>query len=63
MPFTLATLAGLASLRLEVVSGAAALDRPVQWVHVSELVDPTPFHLARFRKEPRPRPYPLATAV
>ena len=43
MPFTLATLVALPSLRLETMAGTAALDRPVQWVHVSELVDPTPF--------------------
>jgi purine catabolism regulator len=33
----------ISSLRLRVLAGAAALDRPVRWVAVSELEDPTPF--------------------
>ncbi|WP_238011687.1 PucR family transcriptional regulator [Dactylosporangium sp. AC04546] len=43
MPLTLAQLVADARLRLRVVAGAAALERPVSWVHVSELADPTPF--------------------
>ena len=31
------------SLKLGVLSGQDALDRPVRWVAVSELEDPTPF--------------------
>jgi purine catabolism regulator len=43
VPLTLGRLAALPSLRLEALAGAAALDRPIRWAHVSELVDPTPF--------------------
>lgn len=43
MPFTLADLVAVPSLGLTVLAGADALDRPVQWAHVSELLDPTPF--------------------
>ena len=41
MPLTLRSLAG--DLRLPVLAGADGLDRPVSWVHGTELVDPTPF--------------------
>ena len=30
-------------LELQVVAGAAGLDRAVRWVHISELADPTPW--------------------
>jgi purine catabolism regulator len=40
---TLATLVGTPGLDLRVRAAAAALSRRVQWVHVSELTDPTPF--------------------
>lgn len=43
MPPTLATLLAERSLGLRVLSGASVLDRPVTWVHTSELSDPTPF--------------------
>ncbi|RJL21705.1 PucR family transcriptional regulator [Bailinhaonella thermotolerans] len=43
MPPTLRTVAALPQLRLDVLTGADALDRPVRWVAVSELADPTPF--------------------
>lgn len=43
MPPTLASLLAERSLGLRVLSGASVLDRPVTWVHVSELSDPTPF--------------------
>ncbi|MET7396960.1 PucR family transcriptional regulator ligand-binding domain-containing protein [Dactylosporangium sp. NPDC005572] len=43
MPLTLAQLVADGRLRLRVVAGAASLERPVSWVHVSELADPTPF--------------------
>jgi purine catabolism regulator len=40
---TLARLRQEAALRLRVLAGHDLLDRPVGWVHVSELDDPTPF--------------------
>ncbi|MFC4584447.1 PucR family transcriptional regulator [Sphaerisporangium corydalis] len=40
---TLRRVAALVPLRLKVRAGEAALDRPVRWVAVSELADPTPF--------------------
>ncbi|MDH2425252.1 PucR family transcriptional regulator [Sphaerisporangium sp. TRM90804] len=40
---TLRRVVGMAPLRLRVLAGEAALDRPVRWVAVSELADPTPF--------------------
>ncbi|MGY1691455.1 PucR family transcriptional regulator [Geodermatophilus sp. SYSU D01105] len=43
MPVTVATLLATRSLELTLHTRAAAVDRPVSWVHVSELVDPTPF--------------------
>jgi purine catabolism regulator len=43
VPVTVATLLGTASLELRLHTPTAAVDRPVSWVHVSELVDPTPF--------------------
>ncbi|MBE2318016.1 PucR family transcriptional regulator ligand-binding domain-containing protein [Solirubrobacter sp. CPCC 204708] len=33
----------LEDLALQVVAGAAGLDRAVRWVHISELADPTPW--------------------
>ncbi|MFC6084387.1 PucR family transcriptional regulator [Sphaerisporangium aureirubrum] len=36
-------MVGITSLGLRVLAGVAALDRPVRWVAVSELEDPTPF--------------------
>ncbi|MGZ4545278.1 MAG: PucR family transcriptional regulator [Blastococcus sp.] len=43
MAFTLADLVAVPSLHLTVLAGESALSRPIQWAHVSELVDPTPF--------------------
>ena len=43
MTFTLADLVAVPSLHLTTLAGEGALSRPVQWAHVSELVDPTPF--------------------
>jgi purine catabolism regulator len=43
VPFTLADLVAVPSLGLTILAGADALDHPVQWAHVSELLDPTPF--------------------
>ncbi|MDQ1663869.1 MAG: hypothetical protein QOJ68_3849 [Blastococcus sp.] len=43
MPFTLADLVAVPSLGLSILAGAGALDHPVHWAHVSELLDPTPF--------------------
>ncbi|MBP2702868.1 PucR family transcriptional regulator [Microbispora sp. RL4-1S] len=40
---TLRRVAAIAPLRLRVLAGGDALDRPVRWVAVSELEDPTPF--------------------
>lgn len=40
---TLARLRQEPALRLRVLAGHDRLDRPVDWVHVSELDDPTPF--------------------
>ncbi|MFD1051702.1 PucR family transcriptional regulator ligand-binding domain-containing protein, partial [Kibdelosporangium lantanae] len=40
---TLAALVRQPTFHLRVVTGADALDQPVDWVHVSELADPTPF--------------------
>src|ERR1700750_3503535 len=33
----------LRELEVRVVAGEAGLDRPVRWVHISELADPTPW--------------------
>jgi len=33
----------LSDLDLRLVAGEAGLDRPVRWVHISELLDPTPW--------------------
>ena len=43
MPVTVAALVANRSLDLRLHTTAAAVDRPVSWVHVSELADPTPF--------------------
>ena len=43
MPVTVASLVGTASLELTLHTRTAVVDRPVSWVHVSELADPTPF--------------------
>jgi purine catabolism regulator len=43
VPVTVATLLGTASLELVLHTRGAPVDRPVSWVHVSELADPTPF--------------------
>ena len=43
MPVTLSALARQPSLGLAVLTGRDSLDRPVTWVHASELVDPTPY--------------------
>ncbi|GLW08408.1 PucR family transcriptional regulator [Microtetraspora sp. NBRC 13810] len=40
---TLRRVVAIVPLRLRVLTGADALDRPVRWVAVSELEDPTPF--------------------
>ncbi|TCO62505.1 PucR family transcriptional regulator [Actinocrispum wychmicini] len=40
---TLAAIVRQRAFHLRVLAGAGALDRPVDWVHVSELADPTPF--------------------
>ncbi|WP_409329330.1 PucR family transcriptional regulator [Trujillonella humicola] len=40
---TVAALLGTASLELSLHTRAAPVDRPLSWVHVSELADPTPF--------------------
>ena len=44
MPVTVATAAAHARTRPDAAHrSAAAIDRPLSWVHVSELADPTPF--------------------
>lgn len=43
MPPTLASVVRSSSLHLTVLAGADQLERPVRWVHTSELDDPTPF--------------------
>lgn len=43
MPVTVASLLTSASLDLRLRTTDAPVDRPVSWVHVSELADPTPF--------------------
>ncbi|MFI7625497.1 PucR family transcriptional regulator [Microbispora rosea] len=43
MPPTLRRITAIVPLHLEVLAGRDALDRPVRWVAVSELEDPTPF--------------------
>ncbi len=43
MPVTLRQLAADPRLGLRVIAGERELERPVSWVHVSELADPTPF--------------------
>lgn len=41
MPLTVADLLELPGLGLSVVAGRGGLDRPIRWVHTSELPDPT----------------------
>ena len=43
MPLTLRDLVSTPELRLALLSEGPGVDRPVTWVHVSELRDPTPF--------------------
>lgn len=43
MPVTLAALLGNRPLGLRLHTTTAPADRPISWVHVSELADPTPF--------------------
>ena len=43
MPVTVATLLRTPALELTLHTDSAATDRPLSWVHVSELADPTPF--------------------
>jgi purine catabolism regulator len=43
MPPTLRSLVENEPLGLRVLAAADGLDRPIQWAHVSELEDPTPF--------------------
>jgi purine catabolism regulator len=43
VPVTVATLLRTPALELTLHTGAAPTDRPLSWVHVSELADPTPF--------------------
>lgn len=43
MPLTLRSLVTDRSLGLSVLAGEASLDRPIAWVHSTELTDPTPF--------------------
>lgn len=43
MPVTVSHLLDIPALRLQLHTLTAAVDRPLSWVHVSELADPTPF--------------------
>lgn len=43
MPTTVRDLVAVSGLSLRVVAGAEGLDRPIRWVHSSELEDPTPW--------------------
>jgi PucR family transcriptional regulator, purine catabolism regulatory protein len=43
MTITIAELVDVPGLSLRLVAGREASDRPVRWVHVSELEDPTPW--------------------
>jgi purine catabolism regulator len=43
VPVTIADLVATPSLELRLLTAAPSVDRPVSWVHVSELADPTPF--------------------
>ncbi|MGY1810088.1 PucR family transcriptional regulator [Blastococcus sp. SYSU D00669] len=43
MPVTVADLLGSPSLGLRLLTEGAPVDRPLSWVHVSELADPAPF--------------------
>ncbi len=45
MPVTVSQLLGTRALGLTLHTGTPPVDRPVSWVHVSELTDPTPFML------------------
>jgi purine catabolism regulator len=41
--FTLADPVAVPSLKLTTLTGETVLSRRIQWAHVRELVDPTPF--------------------
>ncbi len=43
MPPTLGAVLRTPQLRLRLLTGEDRLDRPVRWVAVSELTDPTPY--------------------
>ncbi|MGY1933519.1 PucR family transcriptional regulator [Nocardia gipuzkoensis] len=43
MPLTLRKLIANRELELSVVTGSENLDRPIVWVHSTDLLDPTPF--------------------
>lgn len=43
MPVTVGSLLAEPALGLRIATTSALLDRPLSWVHVSELSDPTPF--------------------
>ena len=43
MPVTVADLLEKSQLGLRLLTGDATVDRPLSWVHVSELSDPAPF--------------------
>lgn len=43
MPLTVASLLRMCGLSLRLAAGQAGTERSIDWVHVSELYDPTPF--------------------
>ncbi|HZA19277.1 MAG TPA: PucR family transcriptional regulator ligand-binding domain-containing protein, partial [Actinomycetota bacterium] len=43
MALTMRELLSYKELNLSLAAGATGLDRPIRWVHTSELHDPTPW--------------------
>jgi purine catabolism regulator len=43
MALTVSDILGVPGLALRPLAGEASADRPVRWVHLSELEDPTPW--------------------
>ena len=43
MAVTVQDIVAIAGMPLRVLTGEAHADRPIRWVHVSELEDPTPW--------------------
>ena len=43
MSVTVKDIVSISGMPLKLVAGEGSLDRPIRWVHVSELEDPTPW--------------------